>query len=293
MKTESTAPSGFQALVDAAGAAINSIKINGVSAGQHRGHPVRIKTRLQGSESIAGLANLFFKMCDAHITVLADPKEWQRWEIVCYQLLNGDQFQAFAKGSRTVCQETVPGRNLRDLLKSGSLCRPALEAAAREIRRAHLLPCREYDGPWSHGDMHMGNVIYDESSNRARLIDFEIVHNKSWETRTRHADDLLVFLQDLVGRVTGRQWLPLSFCFLQAYGRPRVIGRLRTLLEIPKGIPGIWWEIRSHYCEGAKLRRRIKALAHALDAWAKADDRTPRSPTAVRHTAPTLAERVQ
>jgi hypothetical protein len=68
---------------------------------------------------------------------------------------------------------------------------------------------------------------------------------------------------------------------------------LRTLLEIPKGIPGIWWEIRSHYCEGAKLRRRIKALAHALDAWAKADDRTPRSPTAVRHTAPTLAERVQ
>ena len=75
MKTESTAPSGFQALVDAAGAAINSIKINGVSAGQHRGHPVRIKTRLQGSESIAGLANLFFKMCGAHITVLADPKE--------------------------------------------------------------------------------------------------------------------------------------------------------------------------------------------------------------------------
>jgi hypothetical protein len=75
MKTESTAPSGFQALVDAASAAINSIKINGVSVGQHRGRPVRIKTRLTGSESIAGLANMFFEMCGAHITVLASPKE--------------------------------------------------------------------------------------------------------------------------------------------------------------------------------------------------------------------------
>jgi hypothetical protein len=75
MKTESNVPAGIQALVDAAVAAINSVKLNSISVGRHRGRPVRIKTRLTGSESIAGLANMFFEMCGAHITVLASPKE--------------------------------------------------------------------------------------------------------------------------------------------------------------------------------------------------------------------------
>jgi hypothetical protein len=52
-----------------------------------------------------------------------------------------------------------------------------------------------------HGDPHMDNVIYDHATDRALLIDFEVIHDKSVPAGARHADDLLVFLQDLMGRV--------------------------------------------------------------------------------------------
>src|SRR5258705_8552538 len=59
----------------------------------------------------------------------------------------------------------------------------------------------------------MTNVIYDEKAHRARLIDFEIRHEKSLPAPARHADDLLVFLLDLVSRVSSRQWIRLAMVF--------------------------------------------------------------------------------
>src|SRR5262249_48607896 len=162
----------------------------------HRGHTLQVKRRRRGSEAIAGLANLFFPLADAHISVWANPRKWQRWEIYCYHLLNGPQFRAFAAGPRTICAEKLPGENLRELAATGKLDRRSLQAAAREIRRAHRLHCPAFDGPWSHGDLHMGNVIYHKETDRARLIDFEVVHDKSLPPVDRHADDLLVFLQE-------------------------------------------------------------------------------------------------
>src|SRR5207253_1248920 len=75
----------------------------------------------------------------------------------------------------------------------------------------------KFQGPWSHGDAGMANVIYDEASNRARLIDFEIVHDKTLPGLSRHADDLLIFLLDLIATAPGRQWMPLTLAFLSAY----------------------------------------------------------------------------
>jgi len=54
-----------------------------------------------------------------------------------------------------------------------------LIAAAFEFRRAHQFWSDEFQGRWSHGDASSTNVIYDASNNRARLIDFEIYHEKS------------------------------------------------------------------------------------------------------------------
>ena len=45
----------------------------------------------------------------------------------------------------------------------------------------------------------MTNVIYNEKT-RARLIDFEIRHEKSLPAAARHTDDLLVFLLDMQTR---------------------------------------------------------------------------------------------
>jgi len=111
----------------------------------------------------------------------------------------------------------------------------------------------------------MGNVIYDHATDRARLIDFEIVHDKSLPALSRHADDLLVFLQDMVGLVPSRQWLPFASCFLDAYGRPRVIAEIRKLLVVPTGLLGFWWTIRANFCDRARMRRRFAALRRALE----------------------------
>jgi hypothetical protein len=51
------------------------------------------------------------------------------------------------------------------------------------------------------------NVIYDRQNGRARLIDFEIIHQKSLPAKSRHAGDLLVFLLDLMAVAPNRQWL--------------------------------------------------------------------------------------
>src|SRR5438128_10002244 len=179
MRSRMKIPLELRTLVEAAGAAIDSIKINGVSAARHRGRPLRVKQRRRGSEAIAGLANLFFPLANAHISVWANPRKWQRWEIHCYHLLNGARFRAFAVGPRTVCAEKLPGSSLRELAAARTLNRRALQAAAREIRRAPQLHSPASGGPWSHGDLHRGNVIYDEMTDRARLIDFEIVHDKA------------------------------------------------------------------------------------------------------------------
>jgi hypothetical protein len=244
---------------------LNSIKINSITLEMREGRPMWVKRRRPGSELIAGAANLFFHLARALIRVWVDSKKWQRWEVDCYHLLYGHDFCAFAEGSRTVCVDTVPGESLLKHVTRGTLTPRILRAAAREFRRAHDLPCQDFGGPWSHGDPHLDNVIYDQSSDRVRLIDFEVVHDKSLPAVVRQADDLLVFLQDLIGRVSFEQWLPFALCFLNAYGRPEVMAELRNRLVVPSGLPGLWWKLRTEYLERRELIRRIDALRNALD----------------------------
>ena len=135
-----------------------------------------------------------------------------------------------------------------------------LEAAARELRRAHSRYCADFGSLWSHGDPHVGNFIYDEESGRARLIDFEVMHHPAMTAEERHADDLLVFLQDMVGRISGDLWMPSARAFLQAYGEPRIIDRLRSRLVIPRGLARVWWAVRTTFMPPRELRRRIAEL---------------------------------
>ncbi|HZC35263.1 MAG TPA: hypothetical protein VE242_06600, partial [Chthoniobacterales bacterium] len=149
-------------------------------------------------------------------------------------------------------------------LGRGTLTPSALEAAGRELNRAHQLWCPEFDDWWSHGDPHLDNVIYDPATDRARLVDFEAVHDRSLPAVLRQADDLLVFLQDLVCRVSAKKWLPFAFSFINAYGRSEVISELCRFLFVPAGLPGLWWRLRTENFERRELIRRIDALRHAL-----------------------------
>jgi hypothetical protein len=190
-----------------ASTAIDSIKINSITREMRRGRPMWVKRRRTGSELIALAAYLFSWLGRSPIRVWINAEKWQRWELGCFNLLHHYTLQAFAKGSRTVCEDEVPGRSLLEHVNRGTLKPRMLEAAARELRRVHEFWCEELGDHWSHGDPHLDNVIYDRAADRARLIDFEVIHDKSIPALLRHADDLLVFLQDLMGRVTAGQWL--------------------------------------------------------------------------------------
>src|SRR5204863_350428 len=92
-----------------------------------------------------------------------------------------------------------------------------------------------------------------EKAGCARLIDFEIRHEKSLPTTARQADDLLVFLLDMVGRIPNRQWLPFAICFLRAYNDGAVIRELKKRLVVPTGLALIWWNVRTNFTGTAKV----------------------------------------
>ena len=203
-----------QALSDAAARFVDSLKINSVSGKVRRARRVVIKQRNGYGEQLADLANLYFRMASIPIRFWAQSENWQRWEVECFKMLNGDRFRAWASGDKTVCADKLPGKSLWEHLEQGRPTRKMVEAAGHEFRRAHQFRSDTFRGPWSHGDAGTNNVIYDEKTGRARLIDFEIVHDKSLSAKSRQADDLLVFLLDLISAAPNPQWLTLSLSFL-------------------------------------------------------------------------------
>ena len=251
-------------LANAATTVVEALKINSVTEKLRRGRPVVVKRRNIHSEQMADLANLYFRMVDIPIRFWSKVEDWRRWETDCFQMLNGDRFRVFPSGANAVCVEKLPGEGLWDHMNRGTLTRRMLVAAARELRRAHHFWSDEFRGRWSHGDATTTNVIYDHKSDRARLIDFEIIHEKSLPTTARHADDLLVFLLDMVGIVPSRQWLPFALCFLNTYADANVLTELRRQLALPGGLAWIWWGVRTNFANPAKVKRRLAGLSSAI-----------------------------
>jgi hypothetical protein len=189
---------------------------------------------------------------------------WQQREAESFNLLNGEKFHAFSEVPRKVCAEQIPGKSIASHFEEGTFLDEMLDAAAAELRRAHALRCEEFDGPWSHGDANLANFLYDETERRARMIDFELVHHRSLSAEQRQADDLLVFLQDLCGCISAESWLPAATRFLERYGSAPVVDELKKRLDVPRGLPLVWWVIRANYVPPAELRRRFDALREAL-----------------------------
>jgi hypothetical protein len=251
-------------IIKSIGLAIDSIKINWTTCEVRDGRPMWVKRRRWGSELVAIAANLFFRLSRAPVHLWVNPKSWQRWEVDCFHLLYGQGFRAFAENSRTVCADRIPGESLLEHVNLGTLTLRQLEAAAREFHRVHDLWCEEFGDLWSHSDPHLDNVLYDETADRARLIDFELIHDKSLTAVERQADDLLVFLQDLLARVSAEQWLPFALCFIEAYGRPEVVAELRRRLIVPVGMAWLWCKLRTHYLRREEVLHRVEALQRAL-----------------------------
>jgi len=243
---------------------VESLKINSISEKRLRGRLFVIKQRNLYGERAAEVINFYFRTARIPIRYVSNTRQWRRWEVKCFQLLNGDRFRARIKDERTAVFDKLPGKSLWDHMNARTLTQRMLKAAGKEYRRAHQLPVSEFRGGWSHGDASMPNVIYDDKTDRARLIDFEIRHEKSLSTHGRHADDLLVFLLDMIDRVSSRQWLPFALCFLRAYDDVDVVRKLKSRLVVPRGLAAIWWNVRTNFAKTAKVTRRLQTLRRAL-----------------------------
>ena len=244
---------------------IESIKVNAISREKRGNCLMWIKRRQLGSGLIAVFANLFFFVARARIHLWIDLKKWQSWEVGCFRLLYGRSLQVFSEGRRTVCVGIVPGKNLREWVTDSPFAIQAIQAAGKELRRAHGLRCSQLGDYWSHGDPHLENLLYDLESDQARLIDFELIHDKSLPAVERHADDLLVFLQDLMGCVSAEQWVPCSLALIEAYNQPQVLAEVRTRLTVPRGWLAIWWKLRTDYVDWSVMIDRIETLNAALN----------------------------
>src|ERR1051326_6492481 len=106
---ESLVPRG---LANVATRLVEAIAINSINEKVRRGRTVIVKRRNLHSEQLADLTNLYFKMADIPIRFWSKVEEWQRWEVDCFQMLNGDRFRAYPSGARSVVAEKLPGKSL-------------------------------------------------------------------------------------------------------------------------------------------------------------------------------------
>jgi hypothetical protein len=111
----------------------------------------------------------------------------------------------------------------------------------------------------------LGNFLYDPTSDRARLIDFEGMHLRTVPADTRHAEDVCAFLEDLAGRARDDLWLPTALAFLEGYDAPKILQRIAPrLVTPPRGkFARLWRNVRSGFMPAAQLNARFQQLVEA------------------------------
>ena len=222
------------------------------------------KRRRRAAWLVMRVANAFFRLARNPVEAIANGVEWRAWEVNCFRLLHGPEFVAGVDQGGTPFVSVLPGVDLSRHLTAGTLRPEHIAAAGAELRRAHGFHSEQLGGRWSHGDPHTGNFIFDAATGRARLVDFEMRHHRDLPEARRHADDLLVMLQDVCGRCGAGEWLPLAEAFLAGYGCGETVALLDDLLHVPRGIPRVWWAVRTSWMGRAELERRMAALRASL-----------------------------
>src|SRR3984893_12557680 len=247
-----------------AGAIIDKVQINQMRLTRRDGRLMWVKRRRQGRRDLGRGANLVFRSAGNPVSVVEDSRVWGQQEVSNFRLLNGEEFWAFSGDDGSVWLERLPGTDLDTLNREGRLKAEMFYAAGLEFRRVHGLYSLRFRGPWSHGDPNFGNVIVDESAQRVRLIDFETAHVQTLSPDDRHADDVAVFLLDLLGGVAKEMLPGMAGAFLAGYNRPAILELAQSRLVIPSGFGRLWWGIRTEYAPLEVLRRRLAVLRQCL-----------------------------
>lgn len=243
-----------------AGPAIDRIRINRLEKVTREGRPAWLKTRKSISRCLIPVANLFFQLAGNPVEVLASGPEWIRRETEMFRLVNGSGRLAGPAGTGAFYSEALPGEDLVCWLKSGRMETGIFSVVGESFRRFHELTDPATGGFFTHGDPHLGNLLFHAGSGRVYLIDFETRHLPDLPLVERRADDLLVFLQDLLGRTSEGDWREFSGAFLRGYGEAGVLGCLQERLQLPQGFSRIWWANRTSWLPRVELARRLEIL---------------------------------
>jgi hypothetical protein len=210
------------------------------------------------------LGNGFLTLAQSGVRMFVRTRDWARWEQHCVRLLYPGFSQVLAEGSGSVRLPVMPGTSLRRMLEQGEARGDAFVAAARELRRAHQLQCGFFGAGWSHGDLHLDNVLYDLQTDRAFLIDFDTRHQRGIDEHRRQADDLKVFLLELIA-TPGNHWRPLASAFLCEYGEANVLRELGGQLAVPRGFAKILWYTRTGGLNHREIAPRLRILEEMVN----------------------------
>jgi hypothetical protein len=239
---------------------IDVVQVNRSQPIELNGRSFWLKQRRLGRGLIIICGNLFLKLSNSKIRMFSRTSEWQFWEVESYRLLYGAESDIAIVGSGSVRIPNISGISIKRCLETHNLTAEIMSAAAIEFSRAHNRIMPTLGGAWSHGDPHLENVLYDAETHQAHLIDFETSHHRGLSANERHADDLLVFLLDLLGRDASDEWLELSRIFLQIYANSAVLEQLSLRLIVPRGLELVLWKTRTHHIGIRILAERLIAL---------------------------------
>ena len=231
-----------------------------------------IKRRRRTAPPVLAAANLFW-LAGARVRAIEHAPRWQRWRWIASASCTATVSKRGRKACAVAAEVMRLGFPLAHELDAGRLTPVQAAAAGRELRRAHEARCAAFGGAWSHGDPHTGNFVYDPDEGPCAADRLRSHAPTTLSADDRQTDDLLIFLQDVIGRIDPQQWLPVASAFLDGYDRAEIIARLPAQLVLPRGLPRLWWAIRTSYLPTPEIERRLDSLSAAIasrDAFAAA-----------------------
>ncbi len=256
----------MDSLQQAAGRLMNRVRVNHVEATDRDGAPVFVKRRRAGAQVIIWFANRFLALAHDGTSMFLRAGEWAAWEVYCAQLLYPERPGARVESRSAVVLSRVDGISVRTIIRRNDPdVRRALVLAARELRRVHEITCARYRAGWSHGDLHLDNILCDMAEERATLIDFDIRHAFEVSATLRQCDDVMAVLLELIGLPDDR-WLSLATAFVEEYRRPAVLEALGRQWLVPRGCGRLLWYVRTNGASMKQIEPRLQKLRQVIHA---------------------------
>lgn len=242
---------------------LSLVRVNRVRPAIQDGRQVFLKRRRAVGSLLIWWANHLFTAARSGMYLFPRVDDWLRWETDCFSLLYPDQPPVRVEADRSLVIPALSGVSLRTLLqRNDTTIETAFVLAARELRRVHGLTFDQYGGTWSHGDLHLDNMLCDVENQCAYVIDFDIRHRFELAYAHRRADDVASVLLELLGHPDERADA-LAVRFLTEYGEgaePGDFAELSRLLVVPRGVARLLFLIKTAGAPITRVRPRLQTL---------------------------------